>query len=309
VIDYAAYGGEYLPRQPYKSEGILAYLFAVGADIDWLQTLVDRTLNKVATRTTYFVAAPAVLISFMKMDRLTSLHPDDRDKGIWRENELNFTIPLLVCKNGIPCRLAVWMPYLWVDSSTVMIAGREVFGFPKQMGVFKMPDANGQAADFSVEAEVITQFAPTARAAQKPILRATRLDAPGIIAPDTAFTQLEDCLKHAAGSIGLVHSAESFVDSLIHDGSYFVFLKQFRDITDGSLACYRGVFETRAPIPRFGRAELLAGKYELQISDHDSAPLARELFCGTPRQVFTATPIFSMRLDFDFILECGQGPM
>ena len=298
---YTEHGGSFFPRQPYRSEGALAHLFALRSSHSTLQSFVDVTLNaSIQDGRSYLVAAPFVFATFMQMDNLTSLDPLHAKTGIYRENELSLTLLLLAHDGLIPHRLVAWMPYLWVDGSTATIAGRDVYGFPKQPGFFRMPGAIGTPADFGVESEVITRFDPASRAGRKPVLQVRRTDEPGTIEPSPMARTITDFFKCIFGLPGFHAIARGVLDLLhIRPEITFVFLKQFRDAADGAAACFQSVFEARAPITRFGTGELLLGDYEVEILDHDSAPLGRDLFGATSHST-KLKPSLACRFDLDF---------
>jgi hypothetical protein len=308
---YVEYGGNFFPKQPYKSEGILAHLFVLPANRDAVQALVDRTLNLPQSKTTYLAVAPVAMATFMKMENLTSLDPVDCNAGIYRENELSITVPLLACEEvpglgRVPRRIVFHMPYLWVDAGTVMIAGREVYGFPKQLGDFQMPDAFGAPADFQVAADVITHFSPTSRVAREPVLRVRRTDAPHTIESALSTTGIVDFCERIINCLGLEPAMKAMLKCLPQPELTFAFLKQFRDAANGNLACYQSVVEAHAPITRIGRGDLLKGDFELEIFHHDSMRLAQELFGGVPPDGVRLTPILAARFDFDFVINFGE---
>src|SRR5262249_21359764 len=59
-----------------------------------------------------------------------------------------------------------------------------------------------------------------------------------------------------------------------------VFLKEFRDAADGSLACYQQIVEARARVLEVGGAGVLTGPYEVKIHAFDSHPIAADLGLG-----------------------------
>jgi hypothetical protein len=164
---YIRYGGNFLLRQPYAIGGVMGCGFGVDGDLEKMQALCDKTLN-LSGDTCYRVISKTVFITFFRMNHLASTIPVDAAKGFFGETELNVTLLLAAGKMigpiFVPHRLVWHMPYLWLDSSEAMIAGRDVYGFPKKYGKVTMPLAEGQPAVFNVAAEVLPNFSPQTQA-------------------------------------------------------------------------------------------------------------------------------------------------
>ena len=129
------YAGNAIVPQPFAIRQARACGFAVEGDRAKMQALCDKTLN-LAPATRYRVLSSTVLITFMRMERLASTQPAAAACGSFAETELNVSLLLAAEeKHGpvwLPHRLVWNMPYLWLDSSSAMIAGRDIYGFPKQ---------------------------------------------------------------------------------------------------------------------------------------------------------------------------------
>lgn len=83
--------------------------------------------------------------------------------------------------------------------------------------------------------------------------------------------------------------------------SQIVFLKQFRDVSDASLACYQAIVETSIKLSIFRGGGILKGHYELILNHFDSHPIAQDLGLDVGRQPV----IEAFWFDFDFIVETG----
>ena len=81
-----------------------------------------------------------------------------------------------------------------------------------------------------------------------------------------------------------------------------IFLKQFRDIVDGTLACYQAVLEAPAKITAFRKAAWLPGRYEVSITPYASHPIVADLGLGSGNPPVVAAAY----LDFDFQMGTGS---
>lgn len=307
------YGGNFLVQQPFAIRQARAFGFAVDGDRDRIQALCDKCLN-LAPDTRYRVLSSTVLVTFMRMERLSSALPVEGARGSFTETELNISIflaaeekPLLLWR---PARLVWHMPYLWLDSNNAMIAGRDIYGFPKQYGTVSMPREEGEKAEFAVTSEVLHRFAPDTRAEILPIVKARRTDA-AALAFERPFAEVAE----AAGLF--VKEVMRITDPLLLLGAGFanltaehllnlVFLRQLPSIVDGSRACYQGIVEASS-LPRGLRgAGFLSGEYALEIPYHDSAPWAWELGIVANKVDAIIHPHAGFHLDFDFDLSAGR---
>jgi hypothetical protein len=320
-------GGQLTLRHPYQLSQVTAFSFALRADLGALSRLCDRTLN-LGGPLEYHPIAPIVLATFMRAERVSSLYPDDAQKGFLQETELSFTIPLLSVHRrfglSLPRSLVWHMPALWVDSGPILTAGREVYGYPKQLGRVTMPGGLNRPAIFQAEAETIRRYAQAEVAAFRPIASARRLDGESVEA--TVVSRLADAfldfarqvfehdlvLLRAANRIRkLAGKARKFWDREleIQDPLVLAFLKQFPAIEGGNAACYQAVAEAPVRINGFRGAGLLAGDYEVEIPHYDSVNLAGALGLegATASDGTLRCPVaFGFFADFDFSLNAGR---
>ena len=309
------YGGNSIVQQPYAIQQVRGCGFSVDGDHARMQALCDRTLNLPGSPVRYRVLSKSVLLTFMHMGRLIPTLPPDDAKGFFIENELNVTMLLAAGREigevFIPNRLVWYMPYLWLDSSEAMIAGRDVYGFPKHYGEIAMPPAEGRPALFEAVGEVLHTFSAATPATLEPILRARRTDA-------TAFEHEPALLAFDDAIRTLFWQAISIEDPVLFtwtvgrnltkpDWLKLVFLRQLVSISDGTRACYQSVAEAPFHLTRFGGAGFLRGAYEVEIFPHASVPFAAELGIASPGSSrILLNPRTSFFVDIDFILDAGQ---
>ena len=281
---YIRYGGNFLPRQPYAIGGVTGYGFAVDGKLADMQALCDKTLN-LSGDTCYRVVSQTVFITFFRMNHLASTIPADAAQGYFSETELNVTLLLAAGKMigpiFVPHRLVWHMPYLWVNSNVAMIAGRDVYGFPKQYGDVSMPLAEGQPALFSAAGEVLHNFSPQTESCVRTIVSARRTDA-DTLEFQSPFESVETAAAEFLREAVRIHDPLLFAGSALADLTQrhllaLVFLRQLPSILDGSLACYQSIAEASYDLTKFNGAGFLKGDYEVEIFKHDSVPMAAEL--------------------------------
>lgn len=313
AVPFIRYAGNFLVQQPFALRRARTFGFAVDGDRDRLQALCDRCLN-LAPDTRYTVVSSTVLLAFMDMARVSSALPAEAARGAFTERELNVSILLAAEeKHGplwLPKRLVWHMPLLWLDSSNAMIAGRDIYGFPKQYGRIAMPRAEGEKAKFSAKSEVLHRFDPAARAELLPVATVRRTDA--------AAVEFERPFGLLAGVIGgFVEEVLRLTDPLLFLGASlgdltadrllnFVFLRQLPSIVDSSRACYQSIAEASS-LPRgFHGGGFLRGDFAVTIPYHDSVPWAYELGLTAHRADVTLQPHAAFHLDVDFDLSAGR---
>jgi len=283
-VPFIRYGGNYLAQQPYAIGGVTGYGFAVDGDLAKMQALCDRTLN-LNPGTRYRVVSKTVFITFFRMQRLASTVPADAAQGYFSETELNFTLLLAAEKKVgpifVPERLVWHMPYLWVNSNQAMIAGRDVYGFPKQYGTISMPLAPGQPALFSAAGEVLHTFNPQTQGAVFPIVTARRTDAQSLEL-DSPLGTVEAAFAELLAEAIRIPNPLLFAETALADLTAkhllaLVFLRQLPSIVDADCACYQSIAEASYDLTKFHGAGFLKGDYEVEIFKHDSVPIAEEL--------------------------------
>jgi hypothetical protein len=308
-VPYIRSGGRFLVAHPFAIRGVTGYGFAVRGDIDKITALCDATLNH-GGDTVYRVLSRTVVITFIRMDRMSSMVEPDKDHGTCSETELNITILLAAGRKiggvFIPERLVWHMPYLWVDCSSPMIAGREIYGFPKQYGTVQMPLGMGDAAAFRLDAEVIHTYSPQSSASAQKVASAERQGG-GRIEHASVWATLENATSDFVSTVieidhPVVFAGTSLANLAATHLFDLVFLRQFPSITDSSRACFQQVLEA-AFTPTLHAGGYLAGDYDLEIVNHDSAPICTDFGFPAPDGVAHLKPhaAFFVNLDFDLL--------
>jgi hypothetical protein len=308
---YVERPGEIAPNQPFLQTGVKLYNFVLRADRQNLQAIVDRQLNEPAGGAVeYAAAAPFVLFACSRAPVSSSMHPLDRGKGHMPEIDLAFWVPVLAMdrKAGvqIPDRLVWLLPFVYVDSAPAMAAGREIYGFPKQVANFDIQEDEGGLVRMSAVAHVLRTFHPSTEATQEEVLSIRREEGPTSsgrleelwTSADQAF---EAALRRRFDETLPGMPIDRLLKPLLFDEVRIVFLKQFRDVTAGDRACYQAIVEAPARTRAFHAGGRLKGRYTVKWNDFASTPFSETL--GLTRA--SEQPLFAFWVDFDFSMEPG----
>jgi len=314
--EYIPRGGDIVMAPPLDLHGATMYSFLVSADLAALTRMVDAQLNAVTARsgTIYKPLLPMAAIVCAGINRSFSLTPPDSLKGWMGERDFGVWVPVVAgtTVHGAwrPSRIAWYLPYVFVDNVAAMATGREVYGFFKQTAALAMPAEPWAPGMFSIDALVIPTFSPSSQAETLRVLTATSCE--GEVAPqgswrsaDEAVHAIWDRIKagffdpNTGPNTGLAISAWDLIKNLIEDIATgdvpMVFLKQFRDATDPTRACYQAVLEAPAHLEKF-YAGWFTHPHEIAIVPYASHPIVAE--CGLAGQTIRADHGFWVKMDF-----------
>lgn len=312
-VPFIRYAGNSIVKNPFLIRQAKAFGFAVDGDQERIQALLDRTLN-LAPATRYQAVSSTVLITYMRMGELTSTVPADAAHGSFCEYELNVAFLLAVEEKRRlgwrPARLAWFLPYLWLDSNNAMIAGRDIYGFPKQYGTLTMPLAEGEKAEFTAVSEVLHKYAPTERAAILPIATARRTDAP-TLQFERPFGELVSAAETFVKEALRITEPFLFIGASLADLTAkhlinLAFLRQLPRIEDSTRAAFQSITESSTLLRAFRAGGFLSGDYELEIPHHDSVPWAQEIGIAPNAADVTVKARAGFHLDIDFEFSAGR---
>jgi hypothetical protein len=205
------------------------------------------------------------------------------DMGWSREKELAFW--MLVGRLKSPdsdeiVEVFFYNPYLFIDNPVAMLTGREVFGFHKQAGWITLPADGAPSPIFSADAFGTAGCGPDAEWKQQPHLKragSQELESPaalqdlGAVIRRVAEEMPEDALLYPGWPALL-----EFARALAGGWAPLGFLKQFRDIENGALACFQAICSAQAQMTRFRKARLLLPG-NLTVFPLASLPIAHHL--------------------------------
>ncbi|HEX6389383.1 MAG TPA: hypothetical protein VFZ89_08050 [Solirubrobacteraceae bacterium] len=161
---YVERGGRTVWQQPYRSNETQLLGLVLKADTKAIDAVLQRDLVAPSDGALdYRCVHPNVLVTFSRVEEMRSVDPPDSLCGSIAEREV--AIWCLVSDMTAGGRLVWHIPYIWTDSGQTVDSGREVYGYPKQLGYFD--DAFDAAltgpAVTELHALAIEQYAPAAR--------------------------------------------------------------------------------------------------------------------------------------------------
>ncbi|MDE2623755.1 MAG: hypothetical protein KGM83_11260 [Betaproteobacteria bacterium] len=310
--EYVVRPGEPSRKPPFACVGMQLYGFYVEGDQKTIQEkLVDPVLNapRGAKHAQYRSFTDFILVTYSITAKCESTRMPDRDYGYVPEYCWTVWVPLLLVKEELGLHVAqqlvMYPAFIEVDNEWSLVAGREVYGFPKNQGPITIPLPDEDPALFSNASLVFKKYGADTRAQTAELMRIERTRKLSTAAE--AWEDLEDAIKAVAGflhqSDGLpVPGFDLIVDLLLlarHREVPAVFLKQFRDAIDGTRACYQAVIGAGCEVTGFHGGGLLDGEYTLTTTDYDSIPIASSLGLD-PAGVPCRFPFWA---NIDFIVE------
>jgi hypothetical protein len=300
--NYVDMGGDIVFSQPFEANGVNYYGFVLDADEAKLQDYCDRMFNIPSGGEVSVKPAGAyVLLVFCDLPELTAKNPPYSNYGKFSEGEC--AIWLLVVDEKRE-RMFFAFPYIWVNNEYALAMGRELYGFPKGMAKFEIP-VNAETADrFVMNTLVVEKFGAAARGETKNLIEINRVSTIGHGSVwkgiKNGMAAMWDLLKGQGLMNDFRLMTNEFKDA-IHLKIPFIFLKQFRDVADGSKACYQSIIEVACGMTHFESGGLLSGDYEIDILDCDSAPMRQSLGLADGK----IKPTLSFWCRFNF--EIGDG--
>ena len=253
------------------------------------------------------------LSSYMMMtvvDIGTGRFVDAPQMGWSAERELTFWIPAVRIKeqNGksVAIALAMTMPYLVLNNPVAIAAGREIFGYFKQAGHIALPGDPGHDQTLTVDLFATKAFGTGTEEMYQRLLTLTpTLTQPSLLS-DAArtFAGGAKALYHLLAahdrdwhaSLGLT---ENVLSDLLQEQIPQLFLKQFRDVADGTRACYQAITQANGHVTRFDSFPQMT-EYAMNLESLASSPVATD-FGIAPQQ-----SVFGAEFEYDMTIEPGQ---
>lgn len=293
---------ETVRRQPIEQSDAKLVVFGLPARQEALEALVDAHFHHPSGGAVrYRPAAPLVIFGCARIGT-ARMASDDRDRGRLSEVDVAFWVPLVgtrrVAGVEVADRLVWFHPWIFVDSSAAVVHGREIYGFPKAFASFAFQDDGHGLASFSLDALVLLRLGGDVPNEMRRLITVTR---ERLEDRDRDLGTLEAYLSPFRELTGLGPIEELRTRVLASHEVRIVFLKQFRDITDGQRACYQAICEAPAVITRFRRMRALRGDYRMKIESYASHRIAEDLGL----EGADVRPEFAAEVEMDFVMECG----
>lgn len=289
---YVDLDGETVYRPPYKQSGIHMTAWPLKASRAALQVVCDKAFNQPSGGAVeYRPMLSTVLLAFANIPKVSSLDARDQNRGYVDEVDICFwmLVGAYKEKNGKKelDHLVWYIPYIWVTNGYTMATGREVYGYPKAFGWANQPLHAHDQGPFWADALVIPTFTPETPVSRQRILDVTR--APEHFDTLTEWAEHEKTEAFLAIAKLLADVGEADCDwallvNLAKDllGLHVpsVFLKQFRDATSSTAACYQAIIESNFTIKGFRGAGLLPEGWSVDIRSYASHQIAENLGLG-----------------------------
>ena len=305
---YREFPGDIVLRPDYRLQDCKIYGFIFesnNGDKSVLQQLCDERLNfPTDWDRRYVPLSPNVMVTFARTPFAVSTEADDSRKGYIQEDEIVFWILTIEYRriNGEwqPQRPVWFVPYIFVNNVFALLAGRELYGYPKTIGTFNIPEHPAYADLFTINTMAFKTFSPNTQLIDHRLVEISRTEPP----------------KSGSGTWSSLGQAVDNLKAMFYDKMLLkewtllknigkvatrlemplVFLKQFRHLADPGRACYQAIVEGPIFIDRFHEGGLLPGTYDLTIHHLDSFPLSASL--GLPLTGLKTSGAFWLRVDF-----------
>jgi hypothetical protein len=303
---YVTYPGDFTAPAPLELLDVSLWSFPLAADLEALRTYCDVVIKTPSGGAVEFLPLlPMVLMSITEFPN--AFFPAMLAHGRGRERELSFSIPGVYVRHGevLPeVGFALFMPFIYLDSSVAIAIGREEFGFFKQQGSVILPGDPG-ATGFTVDTYGCETFGPTIFWDSQRLLTMTDTGAASATNVGLPWRDIADAGEKLAAV--LLEGAVSGLAEMIGGAAALaglslgkvpqIFLKQFRDITDGTRACYQAVTLARYTITRL-HSVTPTNRYDTTLRALDSTPVAATLGLSGPSAIDSGVKVvMDMRLD------------
>jgi len=323
---YVEFGGRVTTPPSFAcSEGHFQGLVLKG-DPARIADLCQRTLNDPADGAVEYrpLLGPYVVMLTGAFARICSQAQGFESWGYIDEAQVSLWIPLTAGRSVaglfIPERLCMSVPFIVVSNPMSYAGGREVYGYPKSLGVFEPEAGVGDPLTVKIFGG---DFSSANQAGWKALLDISRThaSAPSASAAKVARQTAAKMAKKSARR-SVWHKPEEIVDyfrnsaakdwdvmpdiallgdvirALVKKEARQVFLKQFRDAAVPGRACYQTIVEAPIQVTRASWRPSLE-EWQVTVNPCDSHPLVGETGVGTQSTRLT------FELNMDMLVEPG----
>lgn len=310
--NYAPLHGDYVTEAPFLERGSTFYNFIIEGNKDYLQLICDNWFNIPSNGEVHIQPLLSdIIITFANYEASGSdvLPYVNWGAATYKELIFSFFVVSLDKKLGVWVaeRIYAFVPYIFVDNVMAMKIGNEVLGMPKTLARFKIPaDPHATVMDFSADAYTLKKFSPDTLASWEPLISMTQQK---VSKPHT-WSHKDEAIAYIRKSIFPdvkipIPGPGIFVEiaeMLFEQKFPFISLKQFRDSTDSSKACYQAIIDFSCDMQKFTGAGLLSTDYSLKIFDSALFPIAQDLGIDALNTKIK----FAFWLKWDFLFETGH---
>jgi uncharacterized protein with NAD-binding domain and iron-sulfur cluster len=265
---YVNRDGDLPLEHPVVMTGVTMHGLVFKATESKIQTMVNAAFTD--TGVTAEALVPFVLVTGVDVQQIRSqVRPND---GFMVERELGFWIPLRIT-TASGTSLAWYLPYLFVDNPAAMLAGRDIFGFNKILGNFGAGVSAGPLPA-QVDAQVLHTRAAATRVDWLPVANFTG----NVVEKPVAWNTLAGAGAHVLAGLNLVLPS----GALFSPNMPLVFLKQFRDVSNGAITCYQKATIASGSVANVQGGPLTHAGVKLNLTAHASMDIAATLGITSP---------------------------
>lgn len=296
MASYVERDGDWVWRPPGRLEDARMWIFVLRAGRKELADLLERWITVpsggAVTVEPLAPELPFVLLTCARLGRIRSLHPVDAGKGATREHDAGIFVPARL-RHGARHSITTFVPYLFVDSFPAVVAGREIYGFPKLLADFTLLD---DPFECEVRSLAVPAYASTRPIVERPVLVVRSHGVAPATPVDGSVLEVSRALaRYALEALGALDLLQVTGFAKVPQ----VFLKQFRDAERPDEACHQSVVEADAPIISIRQAHILGGRFEVELPAYDSLAIARTLG-------ISGDPVAAFSLDLAFGIDAGR---
>ena len=298
---------------PYLQQGTILHNFCIDGDKDKIQQKLDTMFAEPSGGVVrYHPITSKLFLSVAEIARIIPQNPVDYQHG--GVPEIDVTIWAIAHREGAGPFELRWIPlFLSVDSAWAMATGREVYGFPKEIGQFKFDPQTPDPADgrtFLIDAFAIPHFSPASTPAWLPLFEIRPIVGEDVHdEPKGLWNKLEHFAAGAVERLGeevvdvalRIASEKAIARAINGEAVVLPFLKQFPDVTDPTRACYQAIVEAPTTINDFRKGGITTPNYHITVHSYDTHPFFKELGIK-PEAQHVGRGVW---VDFDFTMELG----
>lgn len=277
--------GEQVFAPPFNATLKDFYVFGVQADNETLNDhICDRYFNQPLGYGSKerFTAFQYVFFVFSNIDAASSQNEKYSERGVFSYREV--AIWMLVADHET-YKIRWFVPYIFVDNPYALHPGREIYGFPKTMGAFRIPSGPNPPDLLWTETILVKKeggAGQTARLLEVGLPPDCECKESHHGTKQDLFTnvlrELQVIGPEYLEKFGLTGKfAMNAYEELLRGEIPLMFIKQFRDGVNPSQASGLIIQEADSQIISFDDARIYTAPYEIAINDVYSHPIRRDL--------------------------------
>lgn len=231
---------------------------------------------------------------------------DAPQMGWSKERELTFWLPCVRVEDRggrkVATHFNMAMPYLVLDNPVAIASGREIFGYFKQAGRVTCPGDPGNPSNLAVDLFATKTFGADTEEAYHRLLTMTAVQGTGAMLDTAAqdfaggakalWSRLKADGQHWQPSLEL---GEELLVDVLERRIPQLFLKQFRDVADGTRACYQAINQAMGQVTRFDALPQLA-LFDMVLEPLDSSPVAAQFGIVPQQRVLGVEIVYDMTI-------------